>query len=51
MTDSALKVPLPDTAVDCLPLRDGKRPIPRPADPKEINAPPPGWEFLCPNWR
>ena len=52
MTDSALRVPLPDATVDCLPLRnDGTRPIPRPAEPKEIKPPPPGWEFLCPNGR
>jgi len=50
MTESALRVPLPDQSIDCLPLRnDGSRPIPRPAEPKEIKAPPPGWEFLCPN--
>ncbi len=49
MTESALKVPLPDQTVDCLPLRYENRPIPRPADPKVIAAPPPGWEFLCPN--
>ena len=49
MTDSALRVPLPDSTIDCLPLRNGNRPIPRPADPKEIKPPPPGWEFLCPN--
>ncbi len=49
MTESALRVPLPDATIDCLPLRDKGRPIPRPAEPKEIKAPPPGWEFLCPS--
>ncbi len=51
MTESALKVPLPDTAIDCLPILDTPRPIPRPAEPKEIKPPPPGWDFLCPNLR
>lgn len=51
MTEAALKVPLPDNSVNCLPILDRPRPAPRPAEPKVIAAPPPGWEFLCPNMR
>ena len=49
MTESALKVPLPDATIDCRPVLDPKRPIPRPTQPKQLVAPPPGWGFLCPN--
>lgn len=51
ITESALRVPIPDAMIVCRPVLDPKRPIPRPADPQEIKAPPPGWEFLCPNAR
>lgn len=51
MTESALRVPPLNTSVECLPLRDGNRPIPRPSDPKEVKPAPPGWEFLCPAGR
>jgi hypothetical protein len=51
MTESAMKVPLPDPTIVCRPVLNEKRAIPRPAEPQEIKPPPPGWDFLCPNGR
>jgi hypothetical protein len=48
VTASALRVPLNLPPVECVPVIDPKRPIPRPAEPKLIPPLPPEWQFLCP---
>ncbi len=51
MTESALRVPIDNRPIQCLPIRDDVRPIPRPDEPKKIEVPLEGYEFLCPNLR
>lgn len=48
MTASALRVPLNIPPIECAPVIDPKRPIPRPTEPKQIPPLPPEWRFLCP---
>jgi hypothetical protein len=51
MTESATRVPSQIRPVQCLPMRDEIRPVPRPDEPKKIEVPAEGYEFLCPNLR
>ena len=50
LTYSALQVPVERKPVECIPLTDEPRPIPRPAEPKMVPPAPPGWDALCPNF-
>jgi hypothetical protein len=45
---SAVRVPIPNPPLDCVPQLDDRKPIPRPYEPKVVPAPPPGWDVLCP---
>jgi hypothetical protein len=49
LTESALRVPIERKPIDCIPLTDEPRPIPRPEQPKQVPPVPPNWEALCPN--
>ena len=49
LTGSAKQIHIPQEPVDCLPMRDDPRPVPRPNEPKQIVAKP-GFEFLCPRF-
>lgn len=51
MTESALRVPVFNKPVECIPMRDEVRAIPRPDEPKQLAVPLEGYEFLCPNLR
>lgn len=48
VTASALRVPLNIPPIECVPVIDPKRPIPRPTEPKVMPPLPPDWQFLCP---
>jgi hypothetical protein len=49
LTDSARRVPIVRKPIDCIPLTDEPRPIPRPDVPKVVPPAPPNWDALCPN--
>lgn len=49
LTQSALQVPIVRKPVDCIPLTEEPKPIPRPTEPKLVPPAPPGWNALCPN--
>ena len=49
LTDSARRVPIARKPIDCIPLTDEPKPIPRPDKPKEVPPYPAGWNALCPN--
>ncbi len=48
LTASALRVPDRRKPIDCVPLTDEPKPIPRPDQPKEIPPYPASWGGLCP---
>jgi hypothetical protein len=48
LVESAMRVPISRPPVDCLPMIDETRPIPRPYDEKRVPPAPPGWRVLCP---
>jgi hypothetical protein len=45
---SALQVPNREKPIDCLPLLDEKKPVPRPNQAKKVPAIPAEWDVLCP---
>ncbi len=45
---SAQRVNIPRPRVECVPLTEEPKPIPRPSEPKVVPAVPPGWTVLCP---
>ena len=45
---SAQRVNITRPRVECVPLTDEPKPIPRPSEPKVVPAVPPGWNVLCP---
>ncbi len=45
---SAAQVPDRRKAVECIPVADEPKPIPRPNEPKQVSTPPPEWDALCP---
>lgn len=49
LTASALRVPVINPPVECVPVIDPKRPVPRPDKPKVMPPLPPEWQFLCPS--
>lgn len=49
LTESASKVTIVRKPIDCIPLTDEPKPIPRPAEPKVVPPVPPNWNSLCPN--
>lgn len=49
LTRSAKQVPIARQPVDCIPLVDENKPIPRPSEPKQVPIVPPEWNVLCPN--
>ena len=49
VTDSARKVPIERKPIDCIPLTDEPRPIPRPDKPRDVPPYPANWQALCPN--
>lgn len=49
LTQSALRVPIVRKPIDCIPLTDEPKPIPRPTEPKIVPPAPPGWNALCPD--
>lgn len=49
LTESALRVPIVRKPIDCIPLTDEPKPIPRPHEPKIVPPVPPNWDALCPN--
>ncbi len=51
LTESARRVPIIRKPIDCIPLTDEPKPIPRPNEPKEIPPIPPEWQGLCPESR
>ena len=48
LTASALRVPLNIPPVECVPVIDPKKSVPRPEQPKVVPPLPPEWQFLCP---
>jgi hypothetical protein len=48
LTVSAHKVPFENPALNCVPILDENKPIPKPGEPKQVPAIPPEWDFLCP---
>jgi hypothetical protein len=48
LTASAHRVPVNNPPVECVPVLDPKKPVPRPDKPKEMPPLPPEWRFLCP---
>jgi hypothetical protein len=49
LTDSARRVPIVRKPIDCIPLTDEPKPIPRPHEPKQVPPYPANWDALCPN--
>ena len=48
LTQSALRVPIARKPIDCIPLTDEPKPIPRPWEPKVVPPYPANWDALCP---
>lgn len=46
---SASEVPVENPPIDCIPLLDENKPIPRPSEPKQVPLPSSEWNILCPN--
>jgi len=49
LAESARRVPVFNKPVECVPVIDPTKPVPRPDTPKVMPPLPPEWRFLCPN--
>ena len=50
LTESAHRVPILRPEFECIPILTDPKPDPRPSEPKQTPAIPPGWSFLCPDF-